>query len=117
MTTLELATDFTDMLKRHDHDGAAAKYNADNIVSYEAMDGPMAVCEGKAAVEAKSQWWNDNHEVHGGTVEGPYVNGDEFCVYFDMDVTVKATGERISMKEVGLYKAKDGKIVSERFYY
>jgi ketosteroid isomerase-like protein len=117
MTTLELAKDFTDMLKAHDHAGAAAKYNADNIVSYEAMEGPMAVCEGAAAVKAKSEWWGANHEVHGGTTTGPYVNGDQFCVYFDMDVTIKATGERVNMTEVGLYEVKDGKIVSERFFY
>ena len=68
MTTLELARDFTSILKRHDHDGAAAKYNADDIVSYEAMEGPMAVCRGKANVKAKGDWWQANQEVHTSTV-------------------------------------------------
>ena len=40
MTTSELAKDFTDLLKQNNHEGAAAKYNADDIVSYEAMEGP-----------------------------------------------------------------------------
>lgn len=66
MTTSELAKDFTSLLKKNDHEKAAAKYNADNIVSYEAMDGPMAVCRGRDAVRKKSEWWRENHEVHGG---------------------------------------------------
>ena len=57
MTTSELAKDFTDLLKQNDHEGAAEKYNADNIVSYETPDGPMAVCEGKEAVKQKGDWW------------------------------------------------------------
>jgi ketosteroid isomerase-like protein len=117
MTIAELAKDFAHLLKQNDHKGAAKKYNADNIVSYEAMDGPMAVCEGKEAVQQKSDWWTENHEVHSGSVEGPYVNGDQFALRFTMDVTPKSTGERVRMDEVGVYSVKDGKIVEERFYY
>jgi ketosteroid isomerase-like protein len=117
MTTLELAKDFTNILKRNDHEGAAAKYNADDIVSYEAMEGPMAVCRGRDSVKKKGEWWQANHEVHGGTVEGPYVNGDQFVVRFKMDVTAKDTGQRMAMDEVGIYTVKNGKIVEERFCY
>lgn len=117
MGIADLAKDFTELLKHNDHDGAAAKYNADDIVSYEAMEGPMAVVNGKEAVKQKGEWWQANHEVHGGTVEGPYVNGDQFAVRFSMDITAKATGERVTMDEVGLYTVKDGKITEERFYY
>ncbi len=117
MTITELAKDFTSLLKKNDHEKAAHKYNAHNIVSYEAMDGPMAVCEGKDAVQKKSDWWRENHAVHGGSVEGPYVNGDQFVVRFTMDVTPKQTGKRIKMDEMGVYTVKNGKIVSERFYY
>jgi ketosteroid isomerase-like protein len=117
MTTVELAKDFTNLLKQNNHEKAAAKYNDDNIVSYEAMEGPMAVCRGKEAVQKKSEWWGQNHEVRGGSVEGPYVNGDEFVVRFTMDVTPKATGKRMKMDEVGVYSVKNGKIVAERFCY
>ncbi|TIV12267.1 MAG: nuclear transport factor 2 family protein, partial [Mesorhizobium sp.] len=55
MTTAEIAKDFTELLKQGDSHSAAAKYNADDIVSYEAMEGPMAVCNGKEAVKQKSE--------------------------------------------------------------
>lgn len=116
MTTADTAKDFTELLKQG-NDDAAAKYNADDIVSYEAMDGPMAVCRGKEAVKQKGDWWRQNHEVHGASVEGPFVNGDQFAVRFKYDITPKATGERVAVDEIGLYTVKGGKIVEERFFY
>ncbi len=77
----------------------------------------MAVSHGKEALKQKGQWWQENHEVHGGSVEGPYVNGDQFAVRFKFDITPKATGERVTMDEVGVYTVKNGKITEERFYY
>jgi hypothetical protein len=34
-----------------------------------------------------------------------------------MDITVKETGQRHTMDEVGLYVLKNGKIAEERFFY
>jgi ketosteroid isomerase-like protein len=117
MTIAEIAKDFTELLKQGDNEAAAEKYNADDIVSLEAMPGPMAISHGKEALRQKGQWWQENNEVHGGSVEGPYVNGDQFAVRFKFDITPKATGERVTMDEVGLYTVKNGKITEERFYY
>lgn len=86
MTTAALAKEFIELLRQGDHDGAGARYNADHIVSYEAADSPMAVCEGKDAVRQKGER-AANHEVHGASVEGPYVNGDQFAVRFSFDIT------------------------------
>ena len=117
MTTTDLAKDFVSMLQQRDDAGAAAKYNADSIASYEAMDGPMAVCKGKAEVKKKGEWFFANHEVHSSSAEGPFVNGDQFVVRFKYDVTPKATGKRMQMDEVGIYTVKDGRIAEERFCY
>ena len=117
MTIQKTATEFTDLLKQNDHEGAATAFNADNIVSYEAEEGPMSVCKGKEAVRQKGEWWTANHEVHGGSIEGPFVHGDQFSIYLTMDITPKATGERMTMREVCLYTVKDGKVVEERFFY
>lgn len=117
MTPIETAKAFTDMLKAGDHEAAAERFNAPDIVSIEAMDGPMARLEGAAAVKAKGEWWYGAHEVHKVETEGPFMNGDQFAVLFDMDLTVKETGNRVLGREVGIYTVKDGKIVEERFYY
>jgi ketosteroid isomerase-like protein len=116
MSVRDTAEAFTAMLKAGDHEGAAKTYNAADIVSREAMDGPMARLEGAAAVQKKSEWWYANHTVHSVTTEGPYINGDQFAVRFDMDVTAKDTGKRMQMQEIALYTVRNGKIAEERFY-
>jgi ketosteroid isomerase-like protein len=116
MTTAELAKAFTDMLKAGDHEGAV-HFHAPDVVSVEAMEGPMARIQGTAAVKAKSEWWYGAHIIHSVTTEGPYVNGDQFALIFDMDVTDKQSAKRIQMKEVALYTVKNGKVAEERFMY
>jgi ketosteroid isomerase-like protein len=117
MSTVDVANAFTALLKAGDHHAAAMQFNSPDIVSIEAMEGPMARLEGAEAIAAKGQWWYENHEVHAVTTEGPFVNGEQFAVVFDMDITAKATGARTQSREVGLYTVRDGKIVEERFYY
>ena len=118
MSTRETADAFTKLLKANKHEDAAKKFNAKNIVSIEAMDGPMARVEGAAAVKKKSDWWYANNTVHSVTTEGPYVNGDQFTVRFAMDITDKQSGKRTQMQEVAIYTvSKTGKIKEERFFY
>lgn len=115
--TQELARDFVAMLQRGEHEQAAAKYNAGDIVSVEAMPGPMQICRGTEELLRKGEWWASSHDIHEFTAEGPYMNGEQFAVRFFVDVTVKETGERRSMPEIGLYTVEGGKIVEERFFY
>jgi predicted ester cyclase len=117
MTNQDAIKAFADLLKAGKHEDAAHQFNAPNIVSIEAMEGPMARVEGAAAVKAKSDWWYGAHEVHSVAAEGPYVNGNQFVMRFDMDVTEKATGKRNKGSEIGLYTMNDGKIVEEKFLY
>jgi ketosteroid isomerase-like protein len=117
MSTAEIAKAFADLCKAGQHEEAGARFWADEVVSREAMDGPMAEIRGKSAVKAKGDWWYDNHEVHSVETEGPFIHGDQFALRFAMDVTAKQTGQRIQMAEIGLYTVADGKVVEERFFY
>jgi hypothetical protein len=117
MTTHEVAKEFADLCKAGHHEAAAERFNAEGIVSLEAFDGPMARVEGRAAVQAKGEWWLGAHEVHEITTEGPWVNGTQFALRFGIDVTEKASGKRTRMNEIGLYTVADGKVVEERFFY
>lgn len=116
MSTLEIANAFTALCAEGKFEEAGRVYWSNDVVSIEAMDGPMAKVTGRAAVEAKGAWWYANNEIHSIKVEGPYVNGDQFTVRFNMDVTPK-DGQRTNMDEHALYSLHDGKIVEERFFY
>jgi len=98
---------------------AIDKYYGNDIVSVESASGPGMPAEmsGLDAIKGKNKWWLENHEVHSGVANGPYVGEDQFAVEFKYDVTNKPSGKRFQMSEMALYTVKDGKIVHEHFYY
>ncbi len=118
---LEVGTQLVTLVKEgKDAEAVDTLYDPD-IVSIEGQGSEEmpARIEGIDAIRGKHQWWYDNHEIHGTTCEGPFVGhrDDQFVVRFGMDVTMKATGDRSQMSEVGLFTVKDGKIVQEEYLY
>lgn len=119
MTTLELANKFVTMCKEGKNFDVMQTLYHEDIVSVEAVRRKTGSFEtsGKAAVIQKSAEWAQAHEIHGATVDGPFVTGDKFAVLFDFDVTPKATGQRGHNREIAVYTAADGLITREEFYY
>lgn len=115
MTTASVANAFAAALKKGDF-AAAEKFWSEDVVSIEAMEGDMKVVRGLEAVKGKSVWWNENHISHKFETDGPYVNDDQFALIFFVEVTRKALGERVAMREVALYTVKGDKVVEERFF-
>lgn len=101
--------------------GLKELYDPD-AVSIEAAPMPgtdSPETRGVEGIKGKHEWWNANFETHSGSVDGPYLHGqDRFAVIFEMDTTHKESGERHQMKEVGIYTVNDGgKITREEFFY
>ncbi|MFL5509541.1 MAG: SnoaL-like domain-containing protein [Gemmatimonadaceae bacterium] len=104
---------------RRNIDAINTLYSPD-IVSIESMGNETMPREQKGidAVRGKNQWWVENNEVHGATVDGPFVGSDDkFAVYYSFDCTFKPTGKRNNMEEMALYTVKEGKVVREQFFY
>src|SRR3954469_9595728 len=81
---------------------------APNIVS---VEGDGKETKGQQPVIRKSEDWVSDKTFHGETVAGPFFNGanpDQFAVYFTLDITPKATGERITREEVAVYTVNKG---------
>jgi ketosteroid isomerase-like protein len=116
MTTNDIAVGLVEFCKNFQLEEAVNAYYSEDIVSTEAMPGDMQVVRGLAAVRAKTEWWDANNEVHSMKTEGPWINGDQFIVRFDVDLTDKTSGQRWAGSEMALYSVKDGKIVSETFF-
>jgi ketosteroid isomerase-like protein len=121
-STLEVGKQLVDLCRQGKHMEAITSLYGPKIVSVEAQSGPNMPqrIEGIAAVKEKADWWEKNHTVHGGTVEGPWPHGDRFIVRFSYDVTPKAgphAGKRFKMDEAALYTVKDGKVVQVEFFY
>jgi ketosteroid isomerase-like protein len=120
--TMEVAKKLVELCKQGKFHEATESLYAENVVSIEAgaPPGQSARVEGIAAVLAKGEWWEKNHEVHKAEVAGPWPHGDRFIVRFTLDITAKAgpmAGKRFPMDEAALYTVKDGKVVHEEFFY
>jgi hypothetical protein len=55
-------------------------------------------------------------EVHSASVSDPVIAGDFFSMALLFDVTLKGMG-RVNMDEICVYNVKNGKVVSEHFFY
>jgi ketosteroid isomerase-like protein len=116
MSTQEIANDLVALCRQGKFDESGEKYWADDVISVE-FGGENPVSQGKDAARAKGQWFMGAHDIHGVTVEGPWVNGEQFVVRFGLDMTNKESGQRMKMEEAALYTVRDGKIAEERFFY
>ncbi len=118
MTAIEIANQLVALCREGKNAEAKALY-AEDAVSVEAgaPPGMSAEVRGLAAIRAKGEWWSANHEVHSAVVAGPWPHGDRFIVGFKFEVTMKPSGHRMTMEEMGLYTVAGGKIVREEYFY
>ena len=58
-----------------------------------------------------------SHEIQELEVDGPYVtHPTALGVRFRAEVIQKATGERMTLREIAVYSVAEGKIVLEEFF-
>ena len=119
MSVKSLAGKFVDLCNQGKNFDVMAMMYAPDIVSVEG-DGKETV--GKGPVIAKSRHWAEVNVFHGEKVLGPFFSGGsesegQFAVFFTLEITRKAKGERLSLEEVGLYTVKNDKITREQFFY
>jgi len=117
MTTQETADKFHEYMQQGAFDKIYSELYSPNATSEETPGSDWGKANGMKEIEEKGKKWNETIEqMHGGIMDKPIVAGDYFTCRMTMDFTPKS-GERQNMEELGLYKVKDGKIVSEQFFY
>lgn len=90
------------------------EFYADGVEMQENLDVPMV---GKEANRAREQgFWGSMKELHAMQLLGAAMSGDTSYSEWHVDVTL-GNGYRMQMTQVARRQWKDGKIVSERFYY
>ena|SRR5579871_4692475 len=117
MTTQEVADKFYAYMQEGAFEKIYAELFSPDATSDETPGSDWEKAEGIAAIHEKGKKWGDMVEaMYGGTTGKPVVAGDYFISYMTMDFTPKG-GTRTNMEEIGLYHVKNGKIVSEQFFY
>ncbi len=118
MTTKQVADRLVEICRAGKIPDALNELYAEDAVSIEPNDsmGPPET-KGLDAIKKKGEMFNSMlEEFHGSTISDPVVAGDYFAISWDMDAKMKGH-ERMMMSEICVYKVKDGKIVSEEFFF
>jgi len=117
MNTEEVAKKVVELTRKQAFKEAIDTLYDRDIVSVEArtMDGSSPETRGIESVRGKTEWFEQNMQVHSFKSSEPYVAHDRFVVQYDADVTDKNSKTRMPLSEVGVYTVKNSKIVREEF--
>lgn len=118
MTTQDIANRLYELAQKGDFGTAQDELFSNDATSTESnMHGEIETRSGMAAIKEKGkQFQSMVEEMHGGYSKEPKVFGKYIFMEMGLEATMKNMG-RMNMTEMGVYETKDGKIISERFYY
>ncbi len=116
-TTQEVANRLVELMRTGQVAQAQEELFSDDIVSTEPEHAPVKSAKGKKAVLAKGAQFAAMVEArHGGFFSDPIVGGRYFSCAMGLDATFKGQG-RMNLEEICVFEVKDGKIVSEQFFF
>ncbi len=118
MTTKEVAVLLVDMCRNGEVEQAKEKLFAEDIVSIEPVEGALPKeIKGMGAIRKKAELFISMVEnFYGNTISDPVVAGDYFCITWDTDLQMKGEARK-NTSELCVYKTREGKIISEQFFY
>jgi len=118
MTNQEIANRLYELCQKGDMETIHQELFSDDVTSTEPnMQGQLETAHGREGLKKKGEDFNQSiEEVHSGYTNPPVVFGNHIFMEMGMDVTLKGMG-RIDMREMCHYVIKDGKIISEEFFY
>jgi hypothetical protein len=118
MTTHQIAARFHELAQQEKWFEIQEELFADNVKSIEpSYSLYFKNAEGKIPVRKKGEEFVKTIEaVHRAYTTEPVVGGTHFSVGREMDITLQGSG-RVQMNQIMLYEVKDGRIVSEQFFY
>ena len=116
----DIASDYAALLAKGEALAAAEKYWASDIIAFEPAKseaGDPAIAMGKPAAIARLTRWLETNAMSELLIDGPFVTGDQFALFIDMEIVRRATGMREPFSEIATYTVRDGQIIEERFFY
>ena len=118
MTTQQVATRFYELAQQGNWQKIQEELFSPEARSIEPKDAEgLSTVQGLDKIKEKGKEWDKMvQETHGGYCNEPQVAGKFFTCTMGADVTMRDQG-RTMMDEVALYEVKDGKIISEQFFY
>lgn len=118
MTTQEIANRLVELCRQGDYNTCYDELFHVDVTTI----GPAGSQEGTQttgidALKAKGEQFNAMfEEMHSGFTDDAIVAGNVFAVKMGYDATMKG-GKRVQEDELVVYTVKEGKIVSEQYFY
>ena len=117
MTTQDVADRLVELCRKGQILEAQEELFADEVTSHEPAHAPNPVAIGKANVQAKGrQFASMIEERRSGSFSDPIVGGNYFSIVCKLDATLKGVG-KVVWDEICVFGVKDGKVISEQFFY
>lgn len=117
-TVQEVANRMSELLKENKWEQVQRELYAPDCISIEPghVDALQTV-KGLGEIIAKGKRFQSSiRELHGGWISELVVAGNFITCGMGIDVTLEGAG-RIKMDEVAVFEVKDGKVISEQFFY
>ena len=117
-TTQQVAARFNELAQQEKWFEIQDELFAETVKSIEPSDSPyFSYAEGKERVRKKGEDWVKRiTAAHKRSTTEPLVTANHFAVGREVDITVEGIG-RIQIHEIMMYEVRDGKIISEQFFY
>jgi len=119
MTTQQVANRLVELCRMGKIEDAQKELFANDAISIEPYDMPggggREVKGLEAILEKGKHFMSMIETVHGSLISDPIIAGNHFSIAWEFDTTMKGR-ERSTMKEICVYRVKDGKIISEQFH-
>jgi hypothetical protein len=118
MNTEEIASRLVTLCRNGQLEQAKEELFANDIISIEPKEGLLAKeTKGMEAIRRKAELFISHvDDFFENTISDPIFAGEYFCVAWLSDLKMKGE-QRKTNYEICVYKTKDGKIVSEQFFY
>jgi hypothetical protein len=118
MNTAAIAQHLVEMCRNGKVEEAKEELFAPDIMSIEPVEGALPKeVQGMEAIRKKADLFVSMVEhFYGNIISDPVVAGDYFSLSWQSDLQMKG-GVRQTNIEICVYKTRDGKIISEQFFY
>ncbi len=118
MTTQQVADRMTLLFKENKWNVLQDELFSEDCISTEPEKSTaLKTVQGLAAIKEKGKKFAEMvKEMHSGFVSDLVVGGNFISCAMGMDVTMKGMG-RLQINEIAVYEVKEGKIVSEQFFF
>ena len=91
-------------------------YSQDIESIEEGFGNDIGKVKGMAGLKKKGEGLSREFEVHDIRALNSVIADNWFSVKYEIEVTLKKTGERCTLSEIGMYKVDDDKIVKEHYF-